>query len=710
MRLLVATATALAIFHVTASAQDQDPPTRAARLGMITGSVSIRPAGDTEWAAAQPNRPLTTGDRVWTDSNSRAEVQIGSTRIRLSSGTELDIANLDDQTLQVSVPQGTVTARVPRLDNGDADEIDTPNAAIGIGQAGTYRVDISPDGSQSTVKVFAGQVRVTAAGSSFDVDANQQATVNGTDSPTYDVVDLAPQDSWDQFNDDRDRREDASASARYVSADIAGYDDLDGNGDWREDPTYGSVWTPTTVVAGWSPYHYGHWVWEGQWGWTWVDDAPWGWAPFHYGRWVYAEDHWGWCPGRVYERPVWAPALVAFVGGRGWNVGVSFGGGVGVGWFPLAPEEPYYPAYHVSNTYIRNVNVTNVTNITNITNVTNVTNITYRNRELPGAVTVVPDNAFRNGQSVSRAAVRVPPGAIQSAPRLGSAAPFVPTRQSIVPIASQHRPPAAINNRTVVAVRQPPRAAPSFDEQAKLLAAHPGRPAAPTELASIKRPVTPDVVTRPANQPVRPGVTLKPARATVAATPRPNPPAPNAPKPIEKAPAAPAPRPTVAGPPVARPVPRPGYVATPAPRPTPSVPRPPSATPTRGPIVQPTRGPATPTRVPQPAPRPTISSAPAPKPSLAQQYQQQRNDMETRHSQEAASPPAGGTPESLAKQQATEHRTLDNNYVQARASGAKSMPPAPAPRPAAPAPRPAAPAPRPAPPPPSRPAPQPRKH
>jgi hypothetical protein len=78
--------------------------------------------------------------------------------------------------------------------------------------------------------------------------------------------------------------------------------------------------------------------------------------------------------------------------------------------------------------------------------------------------------------------------------------------------------------------------------------------------------------------------------------------------------------------------------------------------------------------------------------------------MENRHAQEAANPPANVQPQALAKQQSTEHRTLDNNYVQARSSGAKSMPAAP-PRPAAPAPRPAAPPPRPAP----RPAPAPRK-
>jgi uncharacterized protein DUF6600 len=667
MRAYFGMAAAFVLLSVTATAQD-DPPTRAGRLGYISGQVSIRPAGDTEWAAGAPNRPLTTGDAVWTDSNSRAEIQVGSTRLRLAGGTELSIENLDDHTLQVSVAQGTVTASVRHIDDGDANEIDTPNAAVGLSGAGVYRVDVSSDGSQAKLAVWSGSAKVTAAGSSFDVNAHQVATINGTDAPTYDVADVGAEDSWDQWSDDRDHREEASESSQYVSADVAGYDDLDGNGDWRQDPTYGPVWTPTTVAVGWSPYHYGHWVWEGAWGWTWVDDAPWGWAPFHYGRWVYAENHWGWCPGRVYEHPVYAPALVAFVGGNGWHAGVSFGGGVGIGWFPLAPEEPWYPPYHVSNTYVRNVNVTNVTNITNITNVTNVTNINYRNRALPGAVTVVNDNAFRNGQSVSRYAVRVPPQDIVRAPVVGSRAPFVPTERSIAPIAATRRPPAALQSRSVVAVRQVPAGAPPFSEQTKLMAAHPGQPLATTQLASIKRPVQPSVV-RSANVPTRPGVTLKPARATIA------PPKPPTPQPA-----------------------RTGFVASTPARPTPSQPR--AVTPI------PPRGPSAATRVPQPPPRPTISTARPPSPSLAKSYTQQSNQLETRHAQEAATPPAGVSSEQLATQHAQEHRQLDNTYVQARESGAKTMPP-PAPRPAAPAPRPAPP--RPAAP--SRPAPPPaRKH
>src|SRR5207245_7824657 len=108
----------------------------------------------------------------------------------------------------------------------------------------------------------------------------------------------------------------------------------------------------------------------------------------------------GWVPGpgvavvvgaprRAVVRPVYAPALVAFVGGSHWSASLSIGGGGGVAWFPLGPREVYVPPYRVSPTYVNRVNVTNVTNITNVTNVTNVR---YVNQSVPGAVTAVSRN------------------------------------------------------------------------------------------------------------------------------------------------------------------------------------------------------------------------------------------------------------------------------------------------------------------------------
>ena len=74
-------------------------------------------------------------------------------------------------------------------------------------------------------------------------------------------------------------------------------------------------------------------------------------------------------------RPVYAPALVAWVGG---GPGFHFSVGVGVAWFPLAPGEVFIPGYRVSRAYVNSVNITNTA--VNVTRVTNVYNTVVVNR------------------------------------------------------------------------------------------------------------------------------------------------------------------------------------------------------------------------------------------------------------------------------------------------------------------------------------------
>jgi hypothetical protein len=468
-----------------------DPPGRVARLNFMSGAVSLRPAGADEWGPAVPNRPLTTGDQVWTDANSRAELHIGSTAIQLNSQSELDITALDDNTLQLRLAQGSVTVRVRHLDDGQVYEVDTPNGAISIARAGDYRIDAEPDGASSLVDVWDGSAEVTSAGSSFAVNAGQQASVRGTDSPTYDLVDAPERDGWDQWCANRDRRDDNSESARYVSSEMTGYEDLDAYGRWEDVGDYGHVWIPTGMGPGWAPYHTGHWVWIDPWGWTWVDDAPWGYAPYHYGRWVHLERGWGWVPGAVVARPVYAPALVAFVGApaRRPGVGVSVAIGAGaVAWFALGPHEVYHPAYAVSPTYVRQVNVTNVTNVTNITNVTNVTNVTYVNRGVPGAMMATSSTNFTSARPVQAAPIRVTQQ-MRMAPVMGAAPRVVPTRESLVPVRANyvvHAPPATIVNRPVMARVAPPPAPVPFAERQRALARNGGRPLAPAQVEQIR--------------------------------------------------------------------------------------------------------------------------------------------------------------------------------------------------------------------------------
>ena len=118
------------------------------------------------------------------------------------------------------------------------------------------------------------------------------------------------------------------------------------------------------------------------------------------------------CPGAVVARPVYAPALVAFIGGAGWGVTLAGGAALpAVGWVPLAPREVYHPYYRASVAYVRNVNVTSVnrTVINNITNVTVVNRTTvvnnYANQR---GATVVPSAAFTRAAPVHRAALDVP--------------------------------------------------------------------------------------------------------------------------------------------------------------------------------------------------------------------------------------------------------------------------------------------------------------
>lgn len=444
--------------------QRQDPPGRVGRLDYSQGSVSFRPAGEDDWVTAVPNRPLVTGDDLWSDDNARAEVHVGSTALRLGSKTGITFLALDDRSTQIRVAQGSLILRVRHLDDDDFYEVDTPNLAFTLLQPGEYRIDVSEDGSQTITNVWHGRGRVNGGGFTYTVVAGQSATFTGNqDHLDYDLGQIPGRDAFDSWAFSRDDREDRADSANYVSREMTGYEDLDEYGDWSYVAGYGPCWHPRVVVAGWAPYRYGHWVYVGPWGWTWVEDEPWGFAPFHYGRWAYVRDAWFWVPGPVVVRPVWAPALVAFVGG---GPGFHFSVGAGVGWFPLAPGEVYVPGYHVSRGYVNNVNITNTTvNVVKVTNVYNTVivnrsttiNNVYVNQRVNGGVTVVSHDTFINARPVAHNMMRVDAREVANVP-VTRGVGAEPIRTSVIgagrPV--NVRPPAAIISRTVVAVRTPP--------------------------------------------------------------------------------------------------------------------------------------------------------------------------------------------------------------------------------------------------------------
>src|SRR5271169_3583112 len=80
---------------------ENDPPGRAARLSYVAGTVSFQPGSVEDWIPATLNRPMTTGDRLWTETGARAEMHTGSAAFRLNGHTSFAFLNLDDRTAQV---------------------------------------------------------------------------------------------------------------------------------------------------------------------------------------------------------------------------------------------------------------------------------------------------------------------------------------------------------------------------------------------------------------------------------------------------------------------------------------------------------------------------------------------------------------------------------------------------------------------------------
>ncbi len=472
---------AVVIASAIVSSAAADPPGRVARVSDMSGPVSFRPSTSDEWTTAMLNYPLTIGDHLWTDRGSRTELDLGSVFARLAPATEFSLINLDDHLAQLRITQGVLTVCVRSLDPDDAIEIDTPSGAVSLLRPGFYRIDVAESGDASTITVRSGEAEVTAGGSATPVRAQESLSINGVDAQ-WSTMAAMQTDDFEDWCLARDRRVETSVATRYVPSEMIGYADLDQYGGWQEVADYGPVWIPR-VNAEWVPYRYGHWVWIDPWGWTWIDDAPWGFAPFHYGRWVRLSAGWAWMPGRKIARPVYAPALVAFVGGSGWQASIHVGAEP-VAWFPLGPHEPFNPAYRVSNAYVQRVNITHV----NVTDV-HVTTVAYVNREVPGAVTAVPRDAFVRARPVAAVAVAVPRESIRSAPAAAAVTPQ-PVSRAGGESPRATAPPAAAVNRPVVVRHAPPDTARTAVRERAAPAATPAAPAVTGQPRAQERPQT----------------------------------------------------------------------------------------------------------------------------------------------------------------------------------------------------------------------------
>lgn len=379
-----------------------DPPARVGRIALLSGPVTLTDLRDGDAEAATLNWPITSQHRLSTGRLGRAEVRVGSLAVRLDDETDVDFNRVDDQVIQIVVQRGSVALRVRNRELLREIDLLTPRERIALEDTGRYRVDVDRPAGITAVTAHVGYARISAGRNTFVVQSGQRGEVSAYPTVSFQLVTPAP-DSFDDWVAARDRRDDALRSRHYVSEETTGIESLDEYGQWRTVESYGPVWFPSAVPIGWAPYRYGRWAWIAPWGWTWIDEAPWGFAPFHYGRWVIVGGVWGWVPGVVVPRPVYAPALVVWYGTPGVSVGVTIGSPVG--WFPLGPREVYIPYYRCSRRYINYVNVQHITNINHITIINPPPRYVYQQ---PGYSTWTPRDALLRRMPVHNVARPAP--------------------------------------------------------------------------------------------------------------------------------------------------------------------------------------------------------------------------------------------------------------------------------------------------------------
>jgi FecR protein len=457
------------------------PPARVARLSYLQGPVSFRPAGSEKWAPAVLNRPLTSGDELWTDAGGRAEVDLGSATIRLDARTYLGLLEFSDDAFQAKLTEGVIGIRVSRVERGDVFEIDTPNASATPTDTGEYRIEVKPSSNATEIVVRSGEVEVTNSKEAFEVPGGRQAHVNRTRLTDREVRPAPALDAFDHFCESRDREEERPESGKYVAAGVIGAYDLDAHGVWRTDPELGPYWTPR-VEPGWAPYRHGRWAWIEPWGWTWIDDASWGFATTHCGRWAWMENGWAWIPGKPRAAPVFASALVVFV--------ANSTGKDGVAWLPLGPREFYVPPYRASQRYMAELNA--AIDHPSVLSETIFERQLYANRSAPGAVSAVSREAFTSGQPVGSCAIRVDARDAALVKALGASPAVTPRLESLsapAPRGVRVAEPSAQNSERPVIVRRTPASSPvPFELTLPLLKAHPGKPLDRETLNQMTRP------------------------------------------------------------------------------------------------------------------------------------------------------------------------------------------------------------------------------
>jgi hypothetical protein len=296
---------------------DELASARIGRLSAFSGAVQYRaPAGG--WSTALINEPVGAGVEVRSPRGGTVEIRIGDSLLALDAASELQFAQLDNDAVQIGLPQGRMFLHLAAGSLAKTIEIDLPGGGVWIAAPGDYDIVAGDAHKPARVQVFAGHAAVG--------DGLEDNILAATAPDAFDIR------AWRGASD-------AADDTAHLPRGVTGGEALAANGDWSHDSTYGDIWRPKDLPVDWMPYRYGSWRYLPPWGWTWIDAAAWGFAPSHYGAWVRLDGRWAWAPGSSTDEPAYSPAVVGFLGTAGIGLSRPGNDGAAVAWFPLAPGE-----------------------------------------------------------------------------------------------------------------------------------------------------------------------------------------------------------------------------------------------------------------------------------------------------------------------------------------------------------------------------------
>ncbi len=285
---------------------------RHGRVLHVEGTVTIQRASDTVAEEAVPNLPFLPGDRVWTDRESRGEVQFADgSLLRIDRRTRVEYAAHEERRggdrIGLALGSGTLIVRQQEGRDRSSISIEAPGGLyVDLLEGGVYRVGL--EAGETRIAVYRGEALVEGDRRVRVRGGEQLWARGGAVGRSAEALGRGDLDDFGLWDEDRQGGQVwAREQSEYLPDEVSVYGpELERHGAWYYEVEVGHVWRPY-VGGSWRPYTDGRWVWT-SYGWTWVPNENWGWAVSHYGRWGFsARLGWYWIPSGG-----WGPAWVSW--------------------------------------------------------------------------------------------------------------------------------------------------------------------------------------------------------------------------------------------------------------------------------------------------------------------------------------------------------------------------------------------------------------